>query len=145
MALELNWELLLRLLVAAMLGFLVGWERERAQRPAGLRTYMLVAFGSALFTVLSSTAFAGASSDPSRIAANIVVGIGFLGAGTIFRAGEVVRGLTTAAGLWAIAAIGMAAGVGEYLLAIISTLLVLVILGGVRVLETHKNNKNNIM
>lgn len=137
---ELNWELFLRLLVAAILGSLVGWERERAQRPAGLRTYMLVAFGSALFTVLSSTAFAGAATDPSRIAANIVVGIGFLGAGTIFRAGESVRGLTTAAGLWAIAAIGMAAGVGEYLLAIISTLLVLVILGGVRVLETHKNN-----
>lgn len=138
---DLNWELLLRLLVAALLGALVGWERERAQRPAGLRTYMLVSFGSALFTVLSTTAFAGAGLDPSRVAANIVVGIGFLGAGTIFRAGEIVRGLTTAAGLWAIAAIGMAVGVGQYLLSVISTMFVLVILAGVRFVETHKNSK----
>lgn len=138
---DLNWELLLRLVVAALLGSVIGWERERAQRPAGLRTYMLVSFGSALFTVMSSTAFVGAGTDPSRIAANIVVGIGFLGAGTIFRAGEAVRGLTTAAGLWAIAAIGMAAGAGEYLLAIISTVLVLTILSGVRFVETHKNTK----
>ncbi|MCS6936832.1 MAG: MgtC/SapB family protein [Candidatus Bipolaricaulota bacterium] len=140
---QVNGELLVRLVVAALLGAVVGWERERAQRPAGLRTYMLVAFGSALFTVLSSTAFAGAGADPSRIAANIVVGIGFLGAGTIFRAGEAVRGLTTAAGLWAIAAIGMAAGAGEYLLALFSTVLVLGILWGVRFVETHKNSQEN--
>lgn len=135
---DLNWELAVRLLVAALLGSLVGWEREQAQRPAGLRTYMLVSFGSALFTVLSITAF-GASADPGRLAANIAVGIGFLGAGTIFREGEVVRGLTTAAGLWAVAAIGMAAGVGHYLLAAISTVIVLVILAGVRFLEVHKD------
>ncbi len=135
---DLNWELSARLLVAALLGALVGWERERAQRPAGLRTYMLVAFGSSLFTVLSLEAF-GPQADPARLAANIVVGIGFLGAGTIFREGEVVRGLTTAAGLWAVAAIGMAAGVGQYLLAAISTVIVLVILAGVRFLETHKH------
>jgi putative Mg2+ transporter-C (MgtC) family protein len=135
---DLNWELSLRLVVAALLGALVGWERERAQRPAGLRTYMLVALGSALFTVLSVTAF-GPNADPGRLAANIAVGIGFLGAGTIFREGEVIRGLTTAAGLWAVAAIGMAAGVGQYLLAAISTVIVLVILAGVRVVETHKN------
>jgi len=134
---DLNWELSVRLVVAALLGALVGWERERAQRPAGLRTYMLVSFGAALFTVLSVTAF-GPNADTGRLAANIVVGIGFLGAGTIFREGEVVRGLTTAAGLWAVAAIGMAAGVGEYLLAVISTVIVLVILAGVRFLETHK-------
>jgi putative Mg2+ transporter-C (MgtC) family protein len=108
----LSWEVAARLVVAALLGALVGWERERAQRPAGLRTYMLVAFGSALFTVLSLEAF-GPQADPARLAANIVVGIGFLGAGTIFREGEVVRGLTTAAGLWAVAAIGMAAGGGR--------------------------------
>ncbi len=135
---DLSWELSARLLVAALLGALVGWERERAQRPAGLRTYMLVAFGSSLFTVLSLEAF-GPQADPARLAANIVVGIGFLGAGTIFREGEVVRGLTTAAGLWAVAAIGMAAGVGQYLLAAISTVIVLVILAGVRFLETHKH------
>lgn len=137
---DLNWELSVRLIVAALLGALVGWERERAQRPAGLRTYMLVAFGSALFTVLSVTTF-GPNADPGRLAANIAVGIGFLGAGTIFREGEVVRGLTTAAGLWAVAAIGMAAGVGQYLLAAISTAIVLIILVGVRFLETHKNTR----
>jgi len=137
---DLNWELSVRLLVAALLGALVGWEREQAQRPAGLRTYMLVSFGSALFTVLSVTAF-GPNADPGRLAANIVVGIGFLGAGTIFREGEVVRGLTTAAGLWAVAAIGTAAGVGQYLLATISTVIVLVILAGVRFLETHKHTR----
>ncbi|MCX8103457.1 MAG: MgtC/SapB family protein [Candidatus Bipolaricaulota bacterium] len=137
---ELNWELSVRLLVAASLGALVGWEREIAQRPAGLRTYMLVAFGSALFTVLSLTAF-GANADPGRLAANIVVGIGFLGAGTIFREGEIIRGLTTAAGLWTVAAIGMAAGVGHYLLATISTVIVLVILVGVRLFETHKHTR----
>jgi putative Mg2+ transporter-C (MgtC) family protein len=135
---ELSWEVAARLVVAALLGALVGWERERAQRPAGLRTYMLVAFGSALFTVLSLEAF-GPQADPARLAANIVVGIGFLGAGTIFREGEIVRGLTTAAGLWAVAAIGMAAGVGEYLLAAISTVIVLIILAGVRLFETHKH------
>lgn len=137
---DLNWELSARLLVAALLGALVGWEREQAQRPAGLRTYMLVSFGSALFTVLSIIAF-GPNADPGRLAANIVVGIGFLGAGTIFREGEIVRGLTTAAGLWAVAAIGMAAGVGQYLLATVSTAIVLVILAGVRFVETHKNSR----
>jgi putative Mg2+ transporter-C (MgtC) family protein len=101
---------------------------------------MLVAFGSALFTVLSIIAF-GPNADPGRLAANIVVGIGFLGAGTIFREGEIVRGLTTAAGLWAVAAIGMAAGVGQYLLAAVSTAIVLVILAGVRFVETHKNSR----
>ncbi len=137
---DLNWELAIRLAVAALLGALVGWERERAQRPAGLRTYMLVAFGSALFTVLSVTAF-GPGADPGRLAANIAVGIGFLGAGTIFREGEVVRGLTTAAGLWAVAAIGMAAGLGQYLLATISAVIVLIILAGVRLIETHKHTE----
>ncbi|MCS7198451.1 MAG: MgtC/SapB family protein [Candidatus Bipolaricaulota bacterium] len=136
----LNWELTIRLVVAAILGGLVGWERERAQRPAGLRTYMLVAVGSGLFTVLSVTGF-GPDADPGRLAANIAVGIGFLGAGTIFREGEVIRGLTTAAGLWTVAAIGMAAGLGQYLLATISTVIVLVILAGVRLLETHKNSR----
>lgn len=137
---DLNWELSARLLVAALLGALIGWEREQAQRPAGLRTYMLVSFGSAFFTVLSIIAF-GPNADPSRLAANIVAGIGFLGAGTIFREGEIVRGLTTAAGLWAVAAVGMAAGIGQYLLAAISTAIVLVILAGVRFVETHKNSR----
>jgi putative Mg2+ transporter-C (MgtC) family protein len=138
--LELNGEILLRLFLAALLGSLIGWERERAQRPAGLRTYMLVAFGSALFTVLSVNKAFGGPTDPSRIAAQIVVGIGFLGAGTVFREGDVVRGLTTAAGLWTMAAIGMAVGIGEYLLAVASTLIVFGILAGVRLFENHKKS-----
>lgn len=140
MEVNFNWEWLLRLLVAALLGALIGWEREQAQRPAGLRTYMLVSLGSALFTVLSITALkaTGSTVDPGRVAAQIVVGIGFLGAGTVFREGNVVRGLTTAAGLWAMAAIGMAVGVGQYLLGLISTGIVLMILLLVRLLERRK-------
>ena len=140
MEVNFNWEWLLRLLVAALLGALVGWEREQAQRPAGLRTYMLVTLGSALFTVLSITAFKaiGSTDDPGRIAAQIVTGIGFLGAGTVYREGDVVRGLTTAAGLWAMAAIGMAVGVGQYVLGVISTGIVLSILVLVRLFERRK-------
>ena len=135
-----NPEWLVRLLVAALCGALIGWEREQTQRPAGFRTYMLVAFGSALFTVLSITAFvtSGTTIDPGRIAAQVVVGIGFLGAGTVFREGNTVRGLTTAAGLWAMAAIGMAVGVGQYLLGLISTGIVLIILVIVRLFERRK-------
>ena len=135
-----NWEWLLRLLVAALCGALIGWEREQVQRPAGLRTYMLVCFGSALFTLLSITAFAttGSTIDPGRIAAQVVVGIGFLGAGTVFREGNTVRGLTTAAGLWAMAAIGMAVGAKQYLLGVISTGIVLIILVLVRLFERRK-------
>jgi putative Mg2+ transporter-C (MgtC) family protein len=140
---ELNGEWLLRLFVAALLGALIGWEREQAQRPAGLRTYMLVSFGSALFTILSADKFFGSPADPSRIAAQVVVGIGFLGAGTVFREGDVVRGLTTAAGLWTMAAVGMAVGMGRILLAIVSTMIVLGILWGVRLFERRKKANNN--
>jgi putative Mg2+ transporter-C (MgtC) family protein len=95
------------LLLATLLGGLVGWERERRNRPAGLRTHILVCMGSALITLVSAHV-AGARADPGRIAAQIVSGIGFLGAGTIMRQGNVVRGLTTAASLWTVAGIGMA-------------------------------------
>jgi putative Mg2+ transporter-C (MgtC) family protein len=95
------------LLLAAMLGGMVGFERERRDRPAGLRTHILVCLGAALITLVSSH-MAGTRSDPGRIAAQIVSGIGFLGAGTIMRQGNVVRGLTTAASLWTVAGIGMA-------------------------------------
>ncbi len=119
-------EMTLRVLLAALLGGLVGLERERHQRPAGLRTYMMVAVGAALFTLLSREAFPG--SEPARIAAQIVTGIGFLGAGTIIRTEAAITGLTTAAGLWVVAAIGMAVATDLIWLAICTTFVVLIIL-----------------
>ena len=125
----LQIDLSLRLIVAASLGLAVGFEREIHGHPAGLRTHMLVAVGSALFTVLSAYAFGGAGDpniDPTRIAAQIVSGIGFLGAGAILKDGIVIRGLTTAASLWATSAVGMAAGAGEHLIAAVATGVILV-------------------
>ena len=100
-----------QLVAAAVLGALVGMERERGEHPAGLRTHILVAVGAALFTLISRE-MAGTRFEPGRIAAQIVSGIGFLGAGTILRQGNVIRGLTTAASLWVVAGIGMAVAVG---------------------------------
>ena len=105
------WEMVLRLLVSLVLGSLIGMERETHGRPAGLRTHTLVCVGSTLFTICSYV-IAGPHSDPGRVAAQIVTGIGFLGAGTIIHQGSVVRGLTTAASIWAVAAIGLAVGIG---------------------------------
>jgi putative Mg2+ transporter-C (MgtC) family protein len=135
-------DVLLRLVVAAVLGGAIGIERELRDREAGLRTHMLVSVGSALFTLVSAYGFHdflthGGSvvrADPSRIAAQIVTGIGFLGAGAIIREGLSVRGLTTAATLWVVAAIGMAAGAGYTWPAVLSTVIVLVALWPVRVL-----------
>jgi putative Mg2+ transporter-C (MgtC) family protein len=111
----------MRLLVAAVLGALVGLEREIHEHPAGMRTHLLVSLGSAGFTVLSIAAFPAPGADPGRIAAQIVSGIGFLGAGAILKEGATIRGLTTAASLWAVAAIGMAAGAGAWILAVTLT------------------------
>jgi putative Mg2+ transporter-C (MgtC) family protein len=124
------WELAGRLLVAALLGGIVGLEREVKHHAAGLRTNILVALGACLFTILSLTAFAGSSRTPdsARVAAQIVSGIGFLGAGAVFRDKDRVRGLTTAAAVWLVAAVGMAAGAGDYFLAMITTILALVVL-----------------
>ena len=138
-----DWEIALRLVLAAGLSGLVGLERELRERAAGLRTHMLVGLGSALFTVVSAYAWGdftfdrsqGTVLDPTRIAAQIVTGIGFLGAGAIIRQGLSVRGLTTAAGLWVVAAIGMAVGAGFYLPALVTTGLVLVGLGPFRWFE----------
>jgi putative Mg2+ transporter-C (MgtC) family protein len=116
----------IRVAIGAALGIVLGLERQRSNKDAGLRTYALVAAGSALFTVLSIEGFPG--SDTSRVAAQIVTGIGFLGAGLIFRQGATVQGLTTAAGLWSVAAIGMAAGTGLWGLAIVVTVIVLLVL-----------------
>lgn len=118
-------ELLLRLLIATALGALVGFEREKRKRPAGFRTNMLVCLGSCIFTIISVYTF---SIDPARIAAGIVTGIGFLGAGSIISSGGHVQGITTAATLWVVAGIGLAVGVGEYGLAVATSVLVFLIL-----------------
>jgi putative Mg2+ transporter-C (MgtC) family protein len=137
----LQLELSLRLLVAAGLGLAIGFEREIHGHPAGLRTHMLVALGSALFTVLSAYGFGqgpgDATVDPTRIAAQVVSGIGFLGAGAILKDGVVVRGLTTAASLWATAAVGMAAGAGEQVIAVVSTGVILISLWPINALANR--------
>jgi putative Mg2+ transporter-C (MgtC) family protein len=127
---SLQVELSIRLIIAAGLGAAVGAEREIHGHPAGMRTHMLVALGSALFTVLSIHGFGqddpAKNIDPTRIAAQIVSGIGFLGAGAILKDGVVIRGLTTAASLWAVAAVGTASGAGEYFVAGVATVVILV-------------------
>ncbi len=120
-------DMVIRLVVAAVLSSVVGWEREMAAKPAGFRTLGLVGLGSALFAILSAEAFPGIS-DPTRIAAAVVTGIGFLGAGTIIRIGRSVKGLTTAASIWAVSAIGVAVAFGLYPIAIAGTVLSLLIL-----------------
>ena len=136
---DLSWaDVLLRLGVAAALGGVIGIEREFREREAGLRTHMLVSVGSALFTIVSAYGFteffrlSSVRADPARIAAQIVTGIGFLGAGAIIRMGISVRGLTTAASLWVVAAIGLAAGAGYYSGAVIATGLVIISLWPLR-------------
>jgi putative Mg2+ transporter-C (MgtC) family protein len=124
-------ELFGRLLLAVLLGGAVGAERELADQPAGLRTHMLLTVGACLFTLVSAYGFGG-SADPSRLAAQIVTGIGFLGGGAIVRYGLTVRGLTTAASIWATASIGVTVGAGRYLLAGSATILVVVTLVGLR-------------
>jgi len=128
-------EVLVRLALALVLGGLIGVERETVEKPAGLRTHMLVTLGAALFTLISREGFFGSGADPARIASNIVVGIGFLGAGTIWRSGVTVQGLTTAASLWTSAAIGTAAGAGFYVGAVAGTVLVMLVLIPLKALE----------
>ncbi len=111
-------EMLLRIAFAAIVGGIIGFERRRAARPAGIRTLALVAMGAAAFTVVSIFGFEGEEGqmrDPARIAAQVATGVGFIGAGTMIRSGGVVRGLTTASGIWMAAALGVAAGTGMYI------------------------------
>ena len=116
----------LRILLAAVLGGIIGYQRDKADKPAGIRTLVLISFGAALFTVVSVEGF---DADPARIAAGIVTGIGFLGAGSIIRRGEgIVEGLTTAATIWAAAGVGIAAGAGLYLISVIATAIIFVVL-----------------
>jgi putative Mg2+ transporter-C (MgtC) family protein len=122
-------EIILRLLLAAALGAGIGYQRERANKPAGLRTHALIGLGSALFTVVSIFGFGG-GADVARVAAGVVTGIGFIGAGVIFRGvrGDHIAGLTTAASIWATASIGLAAGVGMYLIATVVAVITVLLL-----------------
>jgi putative Mg2+ transporter-C (MgtC) family protein len=136
-----NLEMITRLGLAALLGGAIGFERERLSWAAGLRTHMLVCVGACLFMIVSAYGFMDVldhehvSLDPSRVAAQVVSGIGFLGAGSILLRGEIVRGLTTAASLWTVAAVGLAAGGGLYLAAGSATVIILIILAGIKPLE----------
>lgn len=124
MATELD--IILRLAVAMLLGGVIGFEREYRAKDAGFRTHFLVALGSALFCIVSQFGFGFELKDSSRVAAQVVSGIGFLGAGTIIFQKNVVRGLTTAAGLWVTAAIGLSCGTGMYIPAVVTTFMVLI-------------------
>jgi putative Mg2+ transporter-C (MgtC) family protein len=130
MSLELQAQAAFALVLAAFLSMVIGLDRERGDQPAGLRTHMLVGVGACLFTLLSAHAFPG--DDTSRIASNIVVGIGFLGAGTIIVRGGQPHHLTTAASVWATAAVGMAVGAGAWFLGLVAAVLVWTILAVIR-------------
>lgn len=136
-----NGEVILRLILAAVLGSVIGFERERQSWAAGLRTHMLVSVSAALVMIVSAFGFADVLGrpnvvlDPSRIAAQVVSGIGFLGAGAILLRGEVIRGLTTAASVWSVAAIGLAVGAGLNTAAIAATIIILAILAGMKPIE----------
>ncbi|OJW80316.1 MAG: hypothetical protein BGO69_05335 [Bacteroidetes bacterium 46-16] len=137
-----NQEIAVRLVVAAVLGGFIGWDRERKEGVAGLRTHMLVCVGSSLIMIVSAFGFQdilGHPSvvlDPSRIAAQVISGIGFLGAGTIlFLRPQIIRGLTTAAGLWSVAGVGLAVGGGLYLAAVFATGIMFIILAIIKPFE----------
>lgn len=146
-----TWEILVRLLLAALLGGVIGLDRERREWAAGLRTHMLVCVGASLAIIVSAFGFADVVNqphvvlDPSRVAAQVISGIGFLGAGTILfvQREQVVRGLTTAAGLWTVAAIGLAAGAGMYVAAALGTVVAWAILAVLKPLQrrlfAHRN------
>lgn len=123
-----DWILITRLVIAGLLGGLIGVEREFRAKEAGVRTHFIVALGSALFMIISEFAFEDKQHDASRVAAQVVSGIGFIGAGVIIFQRNVIRGVTTAAGLWVAAAVGMACGDGMYPVALAATLLTLLCL-----------------
>lgn len=149
---SINWpqlgELALRLLIAGVLGGLVGFEREYSNRPAGLRTHIVVCIGSALVMVTAEFILEKYNGriavDPTRMGAQVISGIGFLGAGTILRTGNSIRGLTTAAGVWAVACIGLACGSGFYIGALIATAFTVVTLLLTHPLERWHDSKHSI-
>ncbi len=143
-------DILLRIILAIVLGSIIGFERELTNKSAGLRTQILVCLGACIFTILSIYGFSTAVTlyplgDPSRVAAQIITGIGFIGAGTVLRQGLTITGLTTASTLWIVAAIGMACGCGKYSIAIVSTILAIAVLVLIRIFEMKimpHNTKN---
>ncbi|MBS3131469.1 MgtC/SapB family protein [Candidatus Woesearchaeota archaeon] len=118
-------EMIVRLVAATIAGSIVGFERGRLKKPAGMRTHMMVCTGAALFTLAALSSF---EPETARVAAGIITGIGFLGAGTIFKEHVAIRGLTTAASLWTIAAVGLSIALGLYLMSVVAVILVLIIL-----------------
>lgn len=137
----MDWNLVLRLVVAGLMGGLVGLERELRAKEAGLRTHFIVALGSALFMIISRYAFAGAQHDAARVAAQVVSGIGFIGAGVIIFQRNAVRGVTTAAGLWVVAAIGLACGAGMWDVAGAATVLTVLCLEAVHFVHKRYGEK----
>ncbi|GAK42737.1 MgtC/SapB family protein [Paenibacillus urinalis] len=148
-----EWSILLRLLLAMLMGGLIGLERERSNHAAGFRTHILVCLGSSLIMILSVYGFGdfvnevNVRMDPARLAAAVITGVGFLGAGTILFTGKSITGLTTAASIWVVAAIGLAVGAGFYFAAVISTLLVLLNLWVFNKVERRylKTNKQHLI
>jgi len=134
-------ELALRLIAGLALGAIIGFERELHRQPAGFRTHSLVSLGAALFAIISGYGYGGAAIDPTRITAQIVSGIGFIGAGTILQYRGHIRGLTTAASLWSVAAIGTATGTGLYVLAVLGTVLILVVLSLLDRVESYARRR----
>jgi putative Mg2+ transporter-C (MgtC) family protein len=141
---EMQIELGLRLVVGLVLGAIIGFERELHRQPAGFRTHSLVSLGAALFTVVSAHGFVGPLVDPTRVAAQIVSGIGFIGAGTILQYRGSIRGLTTAASLWSVAAIGTAAGAGLLVMAVVGTTLILIVLSFLDRVEAYATRRLNL-
>lgn len=140
-------EVVLKLVLAFLLGGIIGYQREHKNRPAGLRTHILVCIGSALVQITSINYYAlsGTTSDPMRLGAQVISGIGFLGAGTIIKEGATIKGLTTAAGLWAVACIGLAVGTGLYVEAIIASILLFLSLSGFKRLESSIGKDKKII
>ena len=142
-----NSDILVRIIFSIVLGSVIGLERELTNKSAGLRTQIMVCLGSCLFTILSIYGFSTAVTlyplgDPSRVAAQIITGIGFIGAGTVLRQGLTVTGLTTASTLWIVAAIGMACGCGQMSIATVTTILAVGILVLIRIFEVKLLPKN---
>lgn len=133
----IDWDLILRLVVAGLMGGLIGLERELRAKEAGIRTHFIVALGSALFMIISLFAFEGRQHDAARVAAQVVSGIGFIGAGVIIFQKNAVRGVTTAAGLWVAAAIGLACGAGMYVVAGAATLMTALCLEAMHFFHRH--------
>jgi putative Mg2+ transporter-C (MgtC) family protein len=134
-----------KMLLAIILGGVIGIERETLGKPAGSRTYALISLGAALFTYLGVTSFGQfANADPGRVAGQIITGIGFIGAGMIIFHKQHVEGITSAAALWATAAVGMSVGLGQYYIAAIATLFIFLLLFIVRKIEFSKSKKNTL-